>query len=507
MSLVKCVFFVGVCVLLQRGCCFGQEVVAAASTDTPSVVLPTQGQIEYQTREIVALIHFNMATFVRDGDPGCQQDNWNKGANCSDPATFNPVLLDTDQWMESITALGAKSAVLTAKHGSGYCLWPTQVPLPTGDPYTYCVGKPASAIKHDVLAQFVQSANKARVGHGFYYSLTNNFYLNVLRHYVSKTPPLPGQIKVTQAQFERIALAQVTELWSNYGNLSEIWFDGGYTTDMKANITSLLLRKQPSAAAFGGLGISPNPVRWVGTESGLPSGPLWSTGTSGAGDPRATQWDSAGCDTTLQNGDHWFWTPTAGIRSLQELIQVYHHTVGSNGVLELDFAIDRDGLVNSAHAARYKEFGDWIRTCYGKPLAQMNSSSSGGGVPTVAYEQNGGGGGGGRVPIGADDDKTTAATPVLELTLPDGAASNVDRVAVRENLAFGQRVLAYEVSARVQGKWQPFASGTAVGNKQIHVRQDGPVMADAFRLNITQTTNNTVPYLSLFAVYAPCPKV
>lgn len=38
-SPVKCVFFVGVCVLLQR-CCFGQ-VVAATSTDTVSQPLPS----------------------------------------------------------------------------------------------------------------------------------------------------------------------------------------------------------------------------------------------------------------------------------------------------------------------------------------------------------------------------------------------------------------------------------------------------------------------------------
>jgi len=37
------------------------------------------------------------------------------------------------------------------------------------------------------------------------------------------------------------------------------------------------------------------------------------------------------------------------------MIDVYHATVGSNAVMELDFAIDRDGLVADAHAARYTE--------------------------------------------------------------------------------------------------------------------------------------------------------
>jgi len=58
---------------------------------------------------------------------------------------------------------------------------------------------------------------------GFYYSLTNNFYLNVRSHVVSKDPPLPGQVLVTQDQFEHIAMGQVAELWTNYGELTEIW--------------------------------------------------------------------------------------------------------------------------------------------------------------------------------------------------------------------------------------------------------------------------------------------
>ena len=52
----------------------------------------------------------------------------------SDPATFNPKLLNTTQWMESITGLGANIAILTAKHGCGFCLWPTEAKLPDGSP-------------------------------------------------------------------------------------------------------------------------------------------------------------------------------------------------------------------------------------------------------------------------------------------------------------------------------------------------------------------------------------
>jgi alpha-L-fucosidase len=103
-----------------------------------------------------------------------------------------------------------KGAVLTAKHGCGHLLWPTNVTFADGSPYTYCVGKEGSAIKEDVLALFSASMAKANITHGFYYSFTNNFYMNVRSHVAGHSKVvLPGQVNVTQEEFEAIALGQV----------------------------------------------------------------------------------------------------------------------------------------------------------------------------------------------------------------------------------------------------------------------------------------------------------
>eukprot|EP01083_Nonionella_stella_P289402 984789_1 len=114
-------------------------------------------------------------------------------------------------------------------------------------------------------------------------------------------------------------------------------------------------------------------------ESGMPDGPIWSLGSStGTGDPNGTTFVPTGCSTTLQNKDHWFYTPSVGIRDLETLIQVYHDTVGSNGVLELDFGIDRTGNVAPDQYIRYKQFGDWIRQCYGKSLNSTHGKAMNG---------------------------------------------------------------------------------------------------------------------------------
>ena len=124
---------------------------------------------------------------------------------------------------------------------------------------------------------------------------------------------------------------------------------------MRDDIQDLLKTHQPHANCFGGQGVSSNPVRWIGTESGLPASPIWSTGDAGQGDPESDSYDPAGCDTTLQDADvpacavtsrvaatprHgrfvgrggltnrlfsqvWFWEPGVPIRSLEVMKDVY----------------------------------------------------------------------------------------------------------------------------------------------------------------------------------------
>ena len=150
-------------------------------------------------------------------------------------------------------------------------------------------------------------------------------------------------------------------------------------------------------------------------------------------------------DYTLQAGDTWFYEPPAGdaehpgpttLRPLDELVFTYHSTVGHNTVLELDFAIDRDGLVAPSHAALYKRLGDFIRTCYdASPLAvgttTMTSATSAAGDNLRAPKPDGVSGGlAGEVGV---------ASVTLQLG-SDDAPKTFDRVVLEEDQTAGQRV-------------------------------------------------------------------
>lgn len=113
-----------------------------------------------------------MATFVRDGDPACDAANWNIGINCSNPAVFNPAQLNVSNWIESYRAVGAKHAVLTAKHGCGFLLWNTSSSLPDGSEYGYAVQRRTlPSFGRDVIQEFSEQLSAAGLGHGLIVSL------------------------------------------------------------------------------------------------------------------------------------------------------------------------------------------------------------------------------------------------------------------------------------------------------------------------------------------------
>ncbi len=78
-------------------------------------------------------------------------------------------------------------------------------------------------------------------------------------------------------------VGQLTELWSQYGVLFEIWFDGGcLPVEMGGPDIAVLLKKyQPDAIAFQGHKDHPHTLRWVGNEDGLAPENCWATTNAG----------------------------------------------------------------------------------------------------------------------------------------------------------------------------------------------------------------------------------
>ena len=76
------------------------------------IAIPTADLLRFQADEIAVLIHYNIATYLDPSHDGCNGD-----VTLTPPASvFNPYLLSTDNWVQSMKAVGATAATLVVKH-------------------------------------------------------------------------------------------------------------------------------------------------------------------------------------------------------------------------------------------------------------------------------------------------------------------------------------------------------------------------------------------------------
>ena len=358
------------CVLLQptMRCCFSPccvaslLVICSVHVDAyfGSPAIPPPDVLAWTKREVGAFFSFNMITMLANVS-NTQYFCIGVGGDAKwlpSPDTFNPDMLDVEQWVRTAVAMGAKYAVLTVQHCGGFSMWPTDVYDETGFNYTYSTRYSSfRGGNYDVVKDFVSACAKYGIQPGIYYSLNQNFYLNSAHGAVLNTSLIPGQAKVTQDLYNKIVLAQMRELWTNYGELSEIWFDGACSVPgISQTIGDLLVSTQPHAVYFQGCTANlHNVIRWVGTESGLQTYPIWSSSVdceSSHGSPKGGYFCPAESDTTLQLFDQWFWRAGHPIRSLSDLQQVYYHTVGQNTNLLLNAPANSSGLIEEASFQR-----------------------------------------------------------------------------------------------------------------------------------------------------------
>lgn len=144
--------------------------------DGSKIALPTKEQLAWQDKEIGVIIHFEIATYL-------SVDGCNNIPNLlPNQSLFDPVSLNTDQWVDTINSLGAKYATLVAKHNCGFTTWPSEVAFQTRNNETIrynCTIAQSPVHGKDVVTSFVESAQGGNIGHGFYYSLMWNNFLNV----------------------------------------------------------------------------------------------------------------------------------------------------------------------------------------------------------------------------------------------------------------------------------------------------------------------------------------
>jgi alpha-L-fucosidase len=417
---------------------------AQSTAQNFSDVKPSPQQVAWQDLEIGAIIHFGPNTFM--------DREWGDGT--ADPSVFNPISVDPEQWIRAAKSAGITYVVFVAKHHDGFCLWPTAKT-------SYSIkSSPWKAGQGDLLRDVAGAARKYGLKFGVYLSLWD-------RH----EPTYKDS-----AAYDEHYLAQLNELAANYGELVEFWLDGagseGHVYDFDRYVDNLRVH-QPNTLIFADAALLKyGDIRWVGNEDGTAPEENWDVL-----DLRGyLRYRPAEADTPLRT-NHWFWHPNdeKSLKSVSELLDTYHRTVGRGAELMIGLAPDNRGLLPDADVRRLKEFGETVRSIYSqeKNLASRatNTSAFRGAIDsdpdTVWSPQEG----------------SHSATIDLSFARPLG----FDRALTMEWLVDGQKVQKYQIQIMDGAKWKTVYQGTTIGHKKIDIFPR--VTAQRVRLNVLSSSS------------------
>jgi alpha-L-fucosidase len=407
--------------------------------------MPNQAQWDWLQEDISFMISYNMVTSIEEQVLWDQY--WYRANRAS---VFNPIELDVENWFAAMRlVLGNDSivtqAVLTTKHVGGFLLWPSNTTLPGGQRYNYSVAFSSWGNgQRDVVGEYVDKAAKWNIIPGFYYSFDCNTFLNYqwygYIHPLNETQQ--GQIGVTEAQLHEIQLGHAAELWGTYGKrakngiLGELWFDGGLPPNQTflSELAKVQAALQPGSVTFGGYPAMINQVRGIASEYANASWNNWDTGPNNNGDPNSPYFIPPECDYTLLHYDTWFYDPNVEVRPLATLVEAYHTSVGRNCKWLLNLSPNALGYIPHDHMDAYAKLGMWLQSCY--------------------Y---------GVAPLAA-----TSVTNTNTLSLD--VFGSFDRVVIKENIQFGQKIRTWTLSYVGLGSDAPatvIQYGESIGNKII----------------------------------------
>ncbi|WP_294789090.1 alpha-L-fucosidase, partial [Prevotella sp.] len=357
--------------------------VVEASNNNRVIPVPSVAQLNWQNAEIAAVFHYDLHVFdgVRYSQPH------NRITPIADMNIFNPQYLDTDQWICSVKAMGAKIAIITATHETGFAMYQSDA-----NPYCLKALKWRDG-KGDIVRDFVNSCRKYGVLPGVYIGIRWNSFLGV-HDFMMPNDGSEFQ-KNRQKFYNRMCERMTEELMSRYGELVVVWYDGGgHGPELGGpDILPIVERYQKNIIFYHNSQRAD--MRWGGSETGMVPYPCWGTypfpyshsknqdiifkddnRLLKNGDPDGGYYMPAMSDVPLRgyNGRHeWFWEPDdeSHIQPLNKLIEMYYNSVGHNSTLIIGVTPDTRGLLPAADSIRMKQFGDEVKRRFAQPIAEV----------------------------------------------------------------------------------------------------------------------------------------
>lgn len=274
---------------------------------------------------------------------------------------FNPVNYDPEAWVKMAKDAGMKYLIITAKHHDGFALFESKASdWNVVDATVY--GK-------DLLKPLAEACKKQGIKLGFYYSQAvdwTNPGASAARREMKEGWPNPDSAKIDKytkehdghwdplqltstfdEYIDRVAVPQVRELLTNYGDISVLWWD--YATQMKTVEGSEKLQKL--------LALQPNII----TNDRLHPDFHGDTKTPEQAIPDRDAVAGQSWETCMTMSNSWGYRKNdSGWKSTESLIRNLVKIASRGGNYLLNIGPDPDGNFPKESIKRLKEIGDWM---------------------------------------------------------------------------------------------------------------------------------------------------
>ncbi len=451
--------------------------------------VPDERQMGWHEMEQNAFIHFTINTFT--------DKEWGYGDES--PELFNPTDLDVDQWVSVLKETGFKGVILTCKHHDGFSLWPTAYSEHS------IKNSPLQEGKADIVKEVSEACKKHGLKFGVYLS-----------------PWDRNRADYGQPSYIDYYRNQLKELFTNYGPVFEMWFDGANGGDgyyggarEKREIdrqtyydwpTTLDLVRSMQAQVLFFSDAGPD-LRWCGNERGVMGETNWNTisvdtlyaGKSGitgllnTGSEDGNKWVPGEVDTSIRPG--WFYHASEDslVKTPEQLFDIYLSSVGHGSTLLLNIPPDRRGKFHENDVASLKGYKAILDSVFATDLAlganvkasEVRGNSSGFAAQLVVDgDQN---------TYWTTNDETKTGS--LEIDL--GEEKTIRFVQLQEFIKLGQRVKSFTVEVWKDNSWSKVAEGTTIGYKRI-LKID-PV--NSSKIKVTISDSKACPVISSVSLY------